>query len=74
MSTEQSRPPIDPPLSPKAHREMGENTDHAYLDLFPELWGTSASEFPGMFFTKFDEHNPLPGFGGNDSEHVMGWD
>jgi hypothetical protein len=51
---------------------MPENPGHAYLDLFSDLWDTSASDFPGMFFTKFDEQNPLPGFGGNDSDHIMG--
>ncbi|KAH7078360.1 fungal-specific transcription factor domain-containing protein [Paraphoma chrysanthemicola] len=46
--------------------QEADNSAHAYLDLFTESWGTSGSAFPGLFFTSFDEQNPLPGFSGTD--------
>lgn len=46
----------------------------AYMEYFNDPPNTSASAFPGLFYTNFDEQNPLPGFGVDDlmREYVEG--
>jgi len=41
----------------------------AFMDLYPDALDGAAppSAFPGLFFTNFDEQNPLPGCGLDDS-------
>lgn len=49
--------------------ETADSSAPAYFDVFSDIQDTCGPGFPSFFFTKFDEQNPLPGFGGED--HAM---
>lgn len=40
----------------------------SYVNYFVEPLDSTSAAFPGLFYTTFDEQNPLPGFG--DDEHT----
>jgi hypothetical protein len=45
------------------HQHETASSAHAYSDLSMDSLSTSGLAFPGLFSTKFDEENPLRGFG-----------
>lgn len=42
--------------------ETMDSSSYPYMDAFTQSWVDQGSVFPGLFFTSFDEQNPLPGF------------
>lgn len=50
----------------------GDNSTNSHADLFGGTWGSESSAFPGLFFTSFDEQNPLPPFGLDEDLDMAG--
>jgi hypothetical protein len=63
ISDPQQDPSKEPVLHPQSHQE----TDSSY-GAYHDSWSVSETSLPGLFFTNFDEQNPLPGFGAKDHD------
>jgi hypothetical protein len=59
--------PTDPMLFSEP-RQHADSSAHAYLDFFTSSSSTFGLPYPGLFFTSFDEQNPLPRFEAEDHE------
>jgi hypothetical protein len=64
-----TRSPSYQSLNSASRSERTNDSANAFVEFFADLQGMSRSAFPSFFFTKYDEQNPLPGFGGED--HAM---
>ncbi|KAF1913756.1 fungal-specific transcription factor domain-containing protein [Ampelomyces quisqualis] len=49
------------------YSQSRQETDSSY-GAYHDSWSASEASLPGLFFTKFDEQNPLPGFGSKDHD------